>query len=465
MTDDEAHRRLIFVPEALRDRLVSVRDEVPFGALLAVGRFYKALRQRGEQADAPSAGTFAEVCRSKTSLNVLLRTLSRYHPGGVCLAEGRQLSKAYYQDLMQRGAGPQPKPARGPSRDGSLKARGWLDEWLALLPGLLGAPLRPTTIVKHLQGINRCADHTSGLTCPPRFSWLFAWELARALEADGMARITVADKLGSLIALGRYGGLPSDRLEGLHRVQASLRNRARMDPRVKVPRIRAFTEHGGYAEVIGTIVRLLDRAEAEPDWSAAAERARATAAILMVTVNVPPRSADAGSWRLGHEIEREPWGEWLLTWSQRKTGAAVDVGRLWPETAAVLDQHLLGGRPPKLAVQRYDDLRGKNWLRLVAETPHHSWPSRLVKAALGIPLHDVRTLAADQLRAHDPGSAPEIIRALLGHRTLAAGENFYRAVCHDDVATRRWQAIRDGLEWNPVLSRSAMEAVSRHDER
>ena len=464
MTDDDARRRLASVPGALRDRLVSVRDDLPFGALLAVGRFYEALRRRGEQPDAPSADTFAEACRSKTSLDVLLRTLSRHDPNGACLAESRVLLKTRNQELRRRRAGPRPKPSRERRRDGPPEARGWPDEWLVLLPALLDAPLRPNTIVKHMWGINRCADCMSGLACPPRFSWLFAWELARALEAAGMARISVADRIGSLIALGRYGGLLPDQLEGLRRVQASLQNRARTDPKVKVPRIKAFMARGGYAEVIGIIADLLDRAEAEPDWSAAAERARTIAAILMVTVNVPPRTGDAATWRLGHEIEREPWGEWLLTWPQGKTGAAVDVGRLWPETAKVLDQHLLGGRPTRLAIQRYDALHGVNWLRFDG-TPHRSWPSRLVKAALGIPLHDIRTLAADQLRAHDPGIAPEIIRALLGHRTQAVGENSYRAVCSDDAATLRWQTIRDGLEWDPVLSRSAMEATGRRDER
>lgn len=455
MTEDDAHRRLTSVPKALRDRLVAARDDLPHGALLAVGRFYAALDRRGEQADAPSAQTFAAAGRSRTGLAVLLRTLTQHQAGEeVCLAEGRHLLKTRYQELMRRGTARRPRLNRGRRPKAPPKARLWPEAWLALRPGLLGAPLRPTTVTGHLYAINRCAECASGLACPPRFSWLFAWELTKAFEAQGTKNITIATRIGSLIALGRYGRLPPERLEGLRRVQASYQSRARRDPKVKAPRIMGLVERGGYAEVIAAIARLLARAEAEPDWSVASQRARATAAVLMVTVNVPPRTGDAATWRLGHELIREPWGEWRLAWPQGKTCTSVDVGRLWPETARVLDTHILGGRPRRLAVGRYDTLFGLNWLRLDGSASHASWPSRMVRRALGVPMHDVRTLAADYLRTHDPETAPEAVRGLLGHRTQAAGEA-YRVLCKGDAAARRWHDIREGLEWDPLLTHSA----------
>ena len=83
----------------------------------------------------------------------------------------------------------------------------------------------------------------------------------------------------------------------------------------------------------------------------------------------------------------------------------------------------------------------------------------MVAGAIGIPLHDLRTLAADYLRDYDPATAPEIVRALLGHRSLAAGDA-YRALCIDDAAVRKWQAIRGELAWDPLLARSQQHKVS-----
>jgi hypothetical protein len=57
-----------------------------------------------------------------------------------------------------------------------------------------------------------------------------------------------------------------------------------------------------------------------------------------------------------------------------------------------------------------------------------------------VPLHDLRTLAADYLRMHDPVAAPRIVAVLLGHRTQEAGEE-YRALCAETAAQREWCKI------------------------
>ena len=209
-------------------------------------------------------------------------------------------------------------------------------------------------------------------------------------------------------------------------------------------RFPEVSKRGGYEEVIRTVVRLLDEADAASQWSAAAEKAQATAAILMVTVNIPARTADVGLWSYGRELERELWGEWWLDWTQGKNRSRVDAGRLWPETAVVLDLHLLGGRPLRLAPARYDELRGWTWLRPGGVPLAEKRPSKLVKKALKVPLHDLRTLAGQYLREHDPARAPAIVQALLGHRTRAAGEA-YRLECADEAAAREWDAIRRGI--------------------
>ncbi len=57
----------------------------------------------------------------------------------------------------------------------------------------------------------------------------------------------------------------------------------------------------------------------------------------------------------------------------------------------------------------------------------------------------VSWLAADYLRAYDPTSAPNIIRAHLGHGSLEAGEE-YRALCDSDVADREWKDIKKKIQ-------------------
>ena len=61
--------------------------------------------------------------------------------------------------------------------------------------------------------------------------------------------------------------------------------------------------------------------------------------------------------------------------------------------------------------------------------------------AIGVPLHDLRTLVADYLRQHDPVAAPQIVSVVLGHRTLEAGKE-YASLCGETASQREWQAIR-----------------------
>ena len=197
---------------------------------------------------------------------------------------------------------------------------------------------------------------------------------------------------------------------------------------------------GGYEHVLRTILSEPELARSLPDWSAMVN-ALARAAMLAVTVNIPPRTGDMAVWRLGEELVREPEGTWWLRWRQEKTHRVLDPGRLWPEVGAVLDEHLLGGRPDQHAHLRYSQLQGLNLLRHTA-VPHASaWPSAQVKAALGVPLHDLRTLLAEFLREIDPEHAPDLVQAMLGHGSRAAGEE-YRALLAGETAAAAWAEIR-----------------------
>ena len=227
----------------------------------------------------------------------------------------------------------------------------------------------------------------------------------------------------------------------MRQVHAGLVRKGRRRPKRKSARIKILYDHGGYAEILRVIRVLLDHAESLPGWRAEAETARATAAVLSVAVNMPARSGDMASWVIGNHLIRQPWGEWQLRWCQQKTGHELDAGMLWWEVGEVLDQHILGGRPGWLAQQRYEALSGKNWLTLRSKGYASRWPSERVKDVIGVPLHDLRTMAADYLRLHNPAAAPGIVAALLGHRNLDTQDE-YRALCTDTVAQQSWQGVR-----------------------
>ncbi|WP_432257104.1 hypothetical protein [Limimaricola sp. AA108-03] len=468
MKDEIARARLAGVPADIRNRLLAARPDLPAGAISVVARFFAVLDERGELFDAPTRASFEAACGSESTLGLLLRVLERHAPE-VGLAEGRALRQAHYRARPSgKGAAHQQDPAGQPQvrkeRQGATsqlpQPRDWPDAWLALLPGLRAAPIADSSIARHIASINRCAEMLSDLSCPPRLGWLLAWELAEILqerggkaakaragqgkEVTGIGPRSAAAYIGALVSLGLHGGLEPAALKGLRAVRSHLQRKARRAPKRKTSRIEALYENGGYAEILRVIAHEIERAAALPAWRSEAEIARAAAAILAVAVNMPARTGDVAAWKIGEELLRDPCGDWQLRWRQGKTGHWQDAGTLWPEVGLVLDLHILGDRPGRQVQQRHDALQGLNWLTFSSDAYASKWPSEKVKAVVGIPLHDLRTLAADYLRLHDPAKAPDIVSSLLGHATRQAGEA-YRALCSDTVAQRDWMAIRAGV--------------------
>ncbi|UMA67229.1 hypothetical protein LVO79_20855 (plasmid) [Roseivivax marinus] len=446
MNDETARARLEGVPKPVRDALMACREDLPAGAVTAVGRFFRLLAQRGEHASAPSRATFEAACPNESALGLLLRVLGEHAPS-VCLAEGRALRREYYRK--------RPGGTEHPSRSASRKAPpggpapcDWADAWLALLPGLRAAPIKDSSIARHISSANRCAAMLPSLRCPPRLGWLFAWEVAQAVQTGdddtgraGVTARTAAAYIGGLISLGLHGGLDEDALDGMRSVQAHLQRQGRRVAKKKDARIEELYAKGGYDEIVRVLLGKLEEADALPAWRAEVEAARAAAAVLAVCMNDPARTGDVATWTLGEALVREPVGRWRLRWRQGKTGHWKEAGELWPEIGTVLDEHILGGRPRRHAQRRFEELRGRNWLSFTHEPYASRWPSETVKDAIGVPLHDLRTLAADYLRLHDPVAAPRIVAVLLGHRTQEAGGE-YRALCAETAAQREWREIR-----------------------
>lgn len=437
-----ARARLARLPVTIRDSLLSA-PVLPPGAITTVARFFDEIAKRGDDLLAPSRGAFEHACPNESALGLLLRVLTTHVPE-VCLSAGRELRKDYYRKRPGGTKDPSRlKPHRAKDR---TQPRGWPVDWLKMLPALEGAPITPSTVQRYIASINRCAAVIETLSVPPRLGWLFAWELSTALREGNDNRSpvnarTIANYLGALVALGRYGGLGKNALAGMRSVQHFFVRQGRRLPKQKEYRLNQIYDAGGYDEILRTVVAKLEVADQLPDWSAAAAEARATAAVLAVCVNIPARTGDVSDWRLGEELIRTVWGTWELRWRQEKTGGWVTMGELWPEVAKVIDEHILGGRPPRLCHVRYAELEGNNWLSFDEKGYASRWPSERVADTIGVPLHDLRTLCADYLRLHDPARAPGIVGTLLGHRTDAAGRH-YTALCVETAAQRDWQEIR-----------------------
>lgn len=210
----------------------------------------------------PRGGAFRRRAGQNPRLAWLLRVLERHAPE-TCLAEGRDLRREWYRH--RSGAGER-RSASAETGNTAREARNWPRTWLALLPGLRAAPIRQSSLDRHIASINRCADMVPGLRCPPRLGWLFGWELAEALTGAGVSARSAANYIGALVSLGRHGGLDAEALDGLRAIQTNLQRKGRRQPKQKASRLEALYEAGGYKEILRVVRRKLDDADAQPGW-------------------------------------------------------------------------------------------------------------------------------------------------------------------------------------------------------
>ena len=265
--------------------------------------------------------------------------------------------------------------------------------------------------------------------------------------------ITAANYVDALIAVGRKAGIaPTDDLDAMSVITQELRADADAQGKRKTGRIHELMSRGGFAHVVERIAEERDAAQALPHHASARERHMQTAVLCAVLVNKPARRGDTRGWVIGKELTRAPSGEWHLAWTQEKTDRWTEAGTLWREVSALLDAHILGGRPDRLVHLRYRELAGRNWLTLTERPARRALPSELLRHALGVPPHDLRTLAADYLRRHDPASAAGLVSAHLGHSTDAAGAE-YRALCEGAAASRTWRRTRDSIAEGRLTAR------------
>lgn len=425
-------------PAAIRRAMIEDAPNIAPGAAHVTGRFWTAVRAGRGNSLMPAAEAYRTAAASESTFRCLLRALATYAPH-VSTAPARIVSDEWYARRR--------KPVAGGARKGPKPVgENWPTAWRRMKPKLDASPIRPSTRKRYLASIDRCATVVAEGLASDTHGFVAACELSEAFlfHSDKNRRVkpvTAANYIEGLIALGARGGVAEESLTAMQVITRDLRDQAALDEKNKVERISGMMERGGYAHVADKIRELRERAHELPAHSAARRRCMQQAVVCAVILNKPPRKGDLVSWRLGDQIIRDIDGTWRAVWEQEKTGGATETGTIWPEICEILDEWILDGRPDRLIHVRYNELAGRNWLSLDDSEPYRNLPTELTKAAIGVPSHDLRTLAADYMRRHDPAHAADVIATHLGHGTRQAGEA-YRAECEGATALAIWREAR-----------------------
>lgn len=429
-------------PAAVRRAMTDDAANLAPGAAHVMGRFWSAVRARKSNVAMPCPEAYRDAASSESTFRCLLRALSTYAPH-VSTALAKPVSDEWY--AWRR------KPARkhAPAVDRPIGAT-WPASWRILKPGLDAAAVKGSTRRRYFASIDRCADLVAEGRAPEQFGLISACDLAEALvfhpdETRRVKPVTAANYIEGLIALGAYGGGASASLIAMRVIMRDLRDQAALAAKNKYERLSDLMERGGFDYVAQRIGELRNRAHELPAHSAARRRCMQQTAVCAVILNKPPRKGDLVSWRIGEQLIRDADGTWRAEWEQEKTGGATESGAIAPEICEILDEWMLGGRPERLIHHRYHELIGLNWLTLERDAPYRNLPTELTKAAICVPSHDLRTLAADYMRRHNPAHAAEVISTHLGHRTREAG-NAYRAECSGAAAQAIWMSARAAIK-------------------
>lgn len=425
-------------PAAVRHAMIADAHGLEPGAAHVMGRFWTAVRTGNGNLTMPPAAAYRQAAASEATFRCLLRALAVYAP---------HISTSLAKDVSDDWYARRPKPTKrvAPVPQTPLSAY-WPKTWQRMKPGLDAAPIRMSTRRRYLSSIDRCAAVVTEGLASDVHGFIGACEMSEAFvfhpdERKRVKPVTAANYLEGLIALGARGGVAEDSLAAMRFILRDLRDQGALAGKNKHERLATLMERGGYAHVADRIGELRSRAHDLPAHSAARRRFMQQAVVCAVILNKPPRKGDLVTWRIGEQLVREIDGTWRAEWHQEKTGRHTETGVIWREICEILDEWILDGRPNRLVHLRYNEIAGRNWLTLSDNEPYRNLPTELTKAVIGVPSHDLRTLAADYMRRHDPAHAANVIAAHLGHGTAAAGEE-YRAECKGATAEAIWQDAR-----------------------
>jgi integrase len=285
-----------------------------------------------------------------------------------------------------------------------------------------------------------------GIALSPRIDGDLAEVLVRYLtqEREVSAR-TIHDYLERLRIFALRGGLLAGDDHGeIGAILSDLRAEAEDTDPAKRAKVRAFRRSFDLADVLLRARALGQAAAALPDWSAGAERKRRAAVILALLVNTADRQGDLSCHRIGHELQREADGSWVLDFHQSKTGRRKASGALWPITTRLIEDHILAGRPDWCLPDRLAELQGCNLLSLAPRGFGLYHPSAILREEFGISGHLVRTLITDAVRNGRPDAA-WAAQALMGHVNRTMQET-YRVDFRETAAIRSWHDTLEALQ-------------------
>lgn len=425
-------------PAAVRRAMIGDEPCLAPGAAHVMGRFWTAARARKSNPSMPGAEIYRSAAASESTFRCLLRALSTYAPY-VCTAPAREVSDEWY--ALRRNSGRNEVANAKTPVEAS-----WPEAWKGMKSALDAAPIKASSRKRYIASVDRCAAVVSEGLASDRHGFVAACELSEAFlfHPDPERRVkpvTAANYIEGLVALGAAGGVADASLSAMQVITRDLRDQASLAEKNKHERLSGLMERGGYAYVADKIAELRTRAHDLPAHSASRRRCMQQAVVCAVILNKPPRKGDVVSWRLGDQLVRHVDGTWIGEWEQEKTGSKTETGAIWPEICEILDEWILDGRPDRLIHARYQELVGRNWLTLAENVPYRNLPTQLTRAVIGVPSHDLRTLAADYMRRHDPAHAADVISTHLGHKTRKAG-NAYRADCDGATAQAIWKKSR-----------------------
>ena len=443
------------VPTLVRARFQDAflqADPSPRGMPKALEKFYAHLDTVGRSPEQVLPEDFEVLSSSRTGHRVLLSALRKFAPD-VPLAAARPVSQKW-DHWLNSTYNQKPKKPKTSTRV-ALVSDEWPEAWRAAVPmldqvirveGKRFPALSPKTRENVLQAVGmqgkaRAWAQERGVELDETFSPDLFESFTRfmLLEREVSAR-TVADYLERIRILGERGQLldPGARL-ALTDLVGALRDEAADEEPGKRAKIRSFRDQFALPDLLKRALSLAIEADAAPDGTAEAERKRRIALILALLVNTGDRQGDLSQLTIGGHLTRGEDGEWAIRLRQAKTGRLKDLGPLWPLTGALIDAHVLAGRPDWQIEDRVSALNGLNLISL-SNAPFHSYyPAKILREEFGISGHLVRTLITDLIRNARPEAA-WAAQEMLGHSNRWM-QTAYQSDFRATASIRQWHEL------------------------
>mgnify|MGYP003112805507 CR=1 FL=1 len=445
------------VPAIVQNRLSTAfleADLSPRGMPKALTRFYTHLEAVGRTSEQVIAEDFGSLSSSRTAHRTLLTALRKFAPE-VPLAAARSTSQHWDRWLNSRYNQKVKRPRK--STRVAHAPEDWPEVWQSVIPelervvrveGQRFRKLASKTRDSVIQAVGMLAAARIWAEARDvQFDGTFSSNLFEAftrfmlLEREASARTTAdyLERIRMFAARGDLLTLPAS--IAMSELIGALRDEAAEEEPTKRAKLRGFRERFTLGDVLARALDLAIEADMAPSGSAEAERKRRNAVILALLVNTGDRQGDLSHLAIEEHVTRSEDGRlWSVRIRQAKTGRWKDLGALWPQTSALLDAHILAGRPKWLIEDQVRTVTGRNLLSLSVEPFHTYYPTKVLREEFGISGHLVRSLITDLIRNARPDAA-WAAQEMLGHTSRSM-----QATYHSD-----FRATASIQQWHEIL--------------